>query len=239
MMDRNAPLAATKRLVTQDNALVSAAYTMSLIEKRLLVFAISRIDPTSQAWKQGRAEVTVTANEWVSTYKGSRTAAYSELREASKQLFERKVRVYGDGQNGKNIRWISAEQYSEKEGEVTVTFSGPVLFHLTGMMEQFTSYDLLGVSGFKSIYSIRIYELVTQFKNTGWRQISVDQLRTMLQLEDSYTLFANFRKRVLDTACTEITKKSDLDVTWSPVKEGRKIVAVIFKCKPKEQLSLF
>ena len=31
--------------VTQDNALISASYTMSLNEKRLLVLALSKIDP--------------------------------------------------------------------------------------------------------------------------------------------------------------------------------------------------
>lgn len=228
-----------KKLVTQGNALVSATYTMSLHEKRLLVLSISRLDPTSSAWKQGRAEVTITASEWASTYGTSSGSSYSELRAASRGLFDRSVRIYGDHANGKNIRWLSAEEYSENEGRVTLTFSGPVLYHLTGMIEQFTSYDLLGVSGLKSIHAVRIYELASQFKSTGWRNIDVLSLRAMLGLKNEYPKFNDFRKRVLDRGCNEVTEKSDLEVSWEPVKTGRVITAVILRCKEKRQLEMF
>lgn len=229
-----------KKTVTQDNVLVSAHYAMSLVEKRLLVRAIAELDPNSKAWKEGRAEVIVTAGEWCDLYGGDRKSAYSQLRGAGKRLFERSVRIYGDSKKGKVVRWISAWEYNENEGRVAVTFSGPILYYLTGMIDEFTSYDLLGVSGLKSIHSVRIYELVSQFKSTGWRIISVDDLRNMIGIEpDGYKVFSDFRKRVLDRACTELTRKSDLEVSWEPIKSGRTIKSIKFSVKKKDQFDFF
>lgn len=227
-----------KQSVTQDNALISASYTMSLHEKRLLVSAIAQLDPTSKAWKEGRAEATVLASAWAEMFGLDQKSAYKRLRKASADLFERKVRIRGDHRNGKNIRWISAEEYSENEGRVTITFSGPVLHYLTGMIDEFTSYDLLGVSGLKSGHSIRLYELASQFKGTGWRYIELDDIREMFCLGDAYPRWQDLKKYVVDRACKEITAKSDLDVNYEIVKRGRSVHAIRLKIEEKDQLNL-
>lgn len=229
----------SRKTVTQDNALVSASYSLTLNEKRLLVACIAQLNPESKAWLAGRAEVTLTAGEWGELYGIAQKRAYGELRSAADALYNRSVRIYGDRKKGKEIRWLSAQEYNENEGRVTVTFSGPVLFYLTGMMEQFTTYDLLGVAGLKSVYSIRIYELACQFKSTGWRVVKVADLRQMCGIGDAYPLFSDFRKRVIDRACKEISEKSDMILSWSPVKKGRTIESIRFKIEPKIQGELF
>lgn len=226
------------RKVTQDNALISSSYTMSLHEKRLLVAAIAQLDPTSKAWREGRAEATVTAGEWVDTFGGSQKSAYRELRNASSDLYGRSVRIRGDSRAGKNMRWISAEEYSENEGRVTITFSGPILHYLSGMIDEFTTYDLLGVSGLKSTHSVRLYELSSQFKGTGWRYIPLNELREMFCLEGAYQDWRDLKKRVIDRACREITEKSDLNVEYEVVKRGRSVHAIRLRIEEKQQLDL-
>ena len=43
-----------------------------------------------------------------------------------------------------------------------------------------------------------------QYRQIGKREISVDNLRTMLELGKKYPLFADFKKRVIDTAVDQI-----------------------------------
>jgi len=225
--------------VTQTNALVSAHYALSLRAKRLLVAALSQIDPNSKAWSKGELEVTVTASQWADLFGSDPRLAYRDLRAGASDLYGRSVRLYGDHINGKNIRWISSEEYSQSEGRVTITFVGRVLFHLSGMIEEFTSYDLLGVAGLRSGHSIRLYELAQQFKSTGWRRIDLSELRSALGLSDAYPKFADFRRRVLDHCCYEITAKSDIDLTWAPIKKGRTVVAIELQVSVKDQIPLF
>ena len=224
--------------VTQDNALISAKYTMTLNEKRLLLAAISKLDPTSKAWKDGKAEVTITVHEWVELFKTDRKYSYKQLREASAALYGRSVRIKGDHLNGKNLRWLQAEEYSQDKGMVTITFSGVILKYLTSLFDQFTSYDLLGVSGLKSVYSIRLYEIATQFKNTGWRQVQVNELRGMLGAEGFYPRWAELRRRAVDVAVKELNLKSDISIDYKIIKEGKEVVAVRLFVKPKDQLEL-
>lgn len=226
-------------IVTQDNALITASYAMGLDEKRLLVAAISKLDPESKAWLQGRAEVEITVSEWSELYGIQGKSVYGRLNDASKRLFDRYVRIFGDSRKGKDLRWLSAREYDEGAGRIVLTFSGPILHYLSGMIDQFTSYDLLGVSGLKSIHSVRMYELASQFKNTGWRHVTLDELRQMLSLGDSYPCWIDLKKRVVDRACSEVSLKSDLNVEYEKVKQGRSVVAIRLKITPKDQMELF
>jgi len=231
--------ASSKRIVAQDNALIEASYAMSLNEKRLLMAAISQLDPTSKAWKAGKAEVTVLASEWAETFGVDPNAAYKRLRGASADLYNRSVRIKGDHRNGRNIRWLQAEEYSADEGRVTVVFSGEILYYLTSLFDEFTKYDLLGVAGLRSTHSVRLYELASQFKGTGWRYIELDALRDMFCLGDAYQDWRDLKKRVIDRACKEVTAKSDLEVSYEIVKRGRSVHAIRLKIEPKDQLDLF
>ena len=225
--------------VTQSNALIEASYTMSLDEKRLLVSAIGQLNPSSKAWQEGRAKATIHAGDWGATYGLKQKSAYGQLREASKHLYERSVRIRGDHRNGKHIRWISSEEYSEAEGRVTISFSGDILFYLTGMIDEFTSYKLLNVGGLKSIHSIRLYEQACRFKDTGWSYISLLDIREMFCLGDAYPEWQDLKRRVIDQACKEITTKSNLHVRYEVVKRGRSVHAIRLLIEEKQQMDMF
>lgn len=228
-----------KQTVTQDNALITATYSMGLQEKRLLIASISRLDPTSKAWLKGSQEVVVTVSQWLDIYQGNSKNAYRELKDASRKLYDRSVRIWGDSKHGKDVRWLAAWEYNEGDSRVVLTFSGTILHYLTGMLDEFTSYDLFGVRGLKSIHSVRLYELASQFKGTGWRYIDLDELRVMFALNDSYPDWRDLRKRVIERSCQEISEKSDLCVEYEAIKRGRRVVAIKLKITEKDQLDLF
>jgi plasmid replication initiation protein len=220
-MDDNRELAQ----VTQDNALISASYAMSLNEKRLLVLALSKIDPMGKAWLDG-GKAKVTAKEWSDVFGIDSKVAYQRLRLASKELYNRSVRIWGDNHTGEEIRWLSAQKYSKKNGYVEMSFGREMVYYLSGMVDQFTSYQLLKVSGLKSTHSIRMYELAKQFAGTGWRHIELDDMRDMFKLGPSYKRWIDLKKFVIDRACTEVTAKSDLKLSYQPIKKGRSVHAI-------------
>jgi plasmid replication initiation protein len=62
----------------------------------------------------------------------------------------------------------------------------------------------------------------------------------MLQLENQYPVWQDLKKRVIDTACKEISAKSDLELTYEIIKKGRTVVAIKLKVKQQQhQLSLY
>ena len=65
------------------------------------------------------------------------------------------------------------------------------------------------------------------------------ELRALLATKDAHPRFADFRRKVLDKAVSEINSKTDLEVSWEPVKKGRSVAGIKFFIKTSSQPDLF
>ena len=238
MADENETKDIITNSITQDNALIKSSFSLLLQEHRLLLAAVSKIDPTSSAWKAGRVDVEITAGEWMSLYGDASKAVYGTIKSAASGLYSKSVKLWSDDNSGKHIRWISGWEYNQAEGRVVLTFSGDILFELSGFVDDFTKYQIANISGLKSTHSIRLYQLAAQFKGTGWNYIKLDDLRIMFKLEGAYPRWMDLKRRVIDKAVNEINKKTDLSVSYEKIKKGRDITAIKLLIKDKEQLEL-
>lgn len=79
--------------VAQDKVFIAACYTLSLNENRLLIAAISKIDPISHAWKTGKCDITVTVDEWSQLFTIHSHCNYAQLRQAAFKLYERSSKL--------------------------------------------------------------------------------------------------------------------------------------------------
>ena len=80
--------------------------------------------------------------------------------------------------------------------------------YISQLKKQFTKLKLKEMFGFSSFYSFRIYLMMMQFRETGFCKISIDDLRYTLDLNEKYHLFADLKRRVIDTAIDEINEKA-------------------------------
>ena len=148
------------------------------------------------------------------------------------------LKLWSDDKKGEHIRWISGWKYNSQSGLVVLTFSGQILFELSGFVDDFTKYQIIHASGLKSSHSIRLYQLSAQFKDTSWHYIKLEDLRDMFNLGGYYNRWIDLRKRVIDKAVEEITAKTDLNVSYQIVKIGRKVSAIRLLVAKKDQLEL-
>lgn len=118
-------------------------------------------------------------------------------------------------------------------------FSPEIVPLLSDLRANFTQFLVKDVAKFTSIYSFRIYQLLMQYKSTGYIKISIDDLRYMLVLQNKYPLVADLKKRAIDVAVDEINEKSPYNVQCEFIKKGRKFVALEMKfcLKDKEKTS--
>lgn len=68
--------------------------------------------------------------------------------------------------------------------------------YLFGLKQQFTQYQLLDILAMKSVYSIRIYELLKSYAGLKKKVFELDDLKKKLMVEDisSYNRFPDFRR---------------------------------------------
>jgi plasmid replication initiation protein len=85
------------------------------------------------------------------------------------------------------------------------------------------------VSNFGSLYTTRLYELIQEFKDTGYIIKSIQQLREVFAVGEGFKRYNDFKKRTFNHACKEINYNYyDMNLRYEEIKEGRKVIAIKF-----------
>lgn len=224
----------------KSNALIEASYKLTLQEQRFLLVCISRLKSGENAPHPDKQKrMTITALEFYEAFPDmGRQHAEEKLKEAIDRIWDRSI-IIKDDDRREEFRWVQNRvQYLKGEGKVQITFSDSVMPYLTQLKGQFTRVIVKNVSSLSSSYSIRIYELLQQFRNTGDRTIFLNDFRTMLAVDNKYHQFKDLNKMIIKPAIAELNEKSDLAVTFETIKEGRTVVALRFKFKEDKQIRI-
>ena len=229
------------KLAVQDNELVRSAYTMTLVEKRLLLHAISKIDSHKLPKEGQNINVEITAKQWENIY--NTPQPWRDLKNASRKLMNRQVTIYPTEKKTLVMNWIDSTEYTSDA--VKISFGNKVSHYLTGMLSKFTQIDLLDVAKFDSAYTVRLYELLRQVEQknlaNNWLKITVEEFRIIFDLGNKYDRFSYLNQRVLTPSVRELNKKSDWEITLTTEKQGRSVymLCFAFSLKPQSQGELF
>ncbi len=209
--------------VTKSNRIIEARYRLSLLEQRFLLLMASYIQPDDTDFRYYRVKIKelfkVLGLE-------NNKRAYQYLKEVVQGL-QTKVLIIKKSIDGKDrdlrVSWVASSEYFDKEGIVEFEFSEKLKPYLLHLQSEFTTYQLKNVIKLKSVYSIRIYELLKQYEKLKKRVFEVDEIKRILGVEKKYELYGDFKKNVLKVAEKELPEKTDLAFTFKEIKLGRKV----------------
>ncbi len=229
-----------RQLITKDNKLINASYSLGIPEQRLIFLAIIE----ARAQKKlidAKGVLQIHASSYQEQFNVEKHTSYDALKSATSGLFEAYFE-YTDihEQTGKQahhiIRWVQKISYIDDAGMVEMQFTDAVIPLITRLSEQYTEYELKQVSELQSEYSIRLYELMMQWKGVGkTSKIAIDDLRKKLGIEpEQYQRMNNFKARVLDHAIQQINSHTDIQADYQQHKTGKSITAISFSFKPKK-----
>ncbi|WP_404361600.1 RepB family plasmid replication initiator protein [Methylotuvimicrobium sp. KM1] len=217
-------------VVVKDNKIIEASYTLSLSEQRVLLACISQID--SKSTLQPDNKFHVMASEIVDLMGLDSSNAYRDMKMAVERLYNRTIKI--DGEDGE-MRWIYRKEYVKNEGKITLYFSPEIIPYLSQLSDKFTAYKLKYVTQFKSSYSIRLYEILVQWASAGEREVKVDWLRKIFQVEDKYKAIKDFKKYIVEPSLADINEHSNIWVEYGQRKSGRTVTHFQFKFGLKSQ----
>lgn len=221
-----------KDLVCKDNRIIEASYRLTLTEQRIILFAIGQVN--SQDKLNSNNVFKINASEYSSLFGIDKKEAFREMKEAMDILSERWVKVIVSDDKIDSIRWISKKSTTLSEQCIEVRFTADIAPYLSNLKGSFTKYQLLNISGMKSIFSIRIYEMLMQWKIKRSVTLKVEQLRDRLQITTAgYASFGNIKQKIIDPAIKEINACSDIDADYELTRKGNKIVSVKFQYRFK------
>ena len=225
-------------LIKKSNDLIEARYKFDLWETRIFLTLLSFIRRDDNEFNVYR----LWYRDIAKLFHLHKRANYDLLRQAVVSLMDkkfvvstvvdgfkrrevyhiiRKVNYLEEGQEGK--KGYENQEYIDLKIEEEMK---PLLLQL---QKSFTAYDMENVVNL-GVYAVRIYELLKQYEKIGSRALGFEELKTMFELEKEYPEFANFNRRVIEPAVSEINKTTDLFISdVEKIKEGKKIVAVRFR----------
>jgi plasmid replication initiation protein len=221
--------------VTKANNLIEARYKLDVIEQKVVLGCIAFIDPR----KAMPESVTLTVEQYMQIYGGDRSNAYKHLRMVANSLKKREVIIQDDEWVQHSAVWVSESKYYKQTGKLILWFSPTIRSYLADIKSKFTKYELNRIAQLNSSYSIRLFEMLIRFNDTGERIVSVKSFRQQIGLSDDiYPKFADFRKRVLDAAVKELNNKTNLVIEYQTMKTGKKITAIKFDFEEAAQQKL-
>ena len=225
-----------KDLIVKDNSLINASYYLDLVEQRLILLAIIEARKETNS-----SELYVHAESYANHFEVTKNTAYEALQTACKNLFDRRFTYQRLSKKGvlETVvsRWVQTAIYAENGGYIAIKFSDDVMPLITKLEKHFTSYELEQVKDLTSIYAIRLYEMLVQWRGNGKTpQIKLNELRNKLGiLEGEYERIANFKAKVLDFAIKQINEHTDITATYEQHKAGRIITGFTFTFKEKSK----
>ncbi|SAK98245.1 Replication initiation protein [Caballeronia glebae] len=232
------------RWVSMSNALTRAAHGLSMMEKRLVFAALSKLD--SRRLPAGGILVTnLTASEYAELFDVSMDTAYEQLQAAAKSLYSRSITFYEAAHRRKGrpleptrvqMRWVGAVKYHVGEGWVELRWWPDLVPHLTALQGQFTRYQLRQVSGLRTASSWKLLELLQRFESTGWAEYTIEDFAESMEATDKQRAdFGKIRTKLIEPAVKDLQEKDGWLIDWRPIKAGRKVKTVRFEFKKDPQ----
>ena len=229
----------SKQLVTKDNSLIGASYSLGVVEQRLIFLAIIEAREQKTLIEAGGL-LRIYAQSYAKQFNVEKHTSYEAMKRAVEGLYEAGF-AYSkvDERSGKignyKSRWVDKIGYIDELGCVELVFASDVIPLITRLEARYTEYELKQVVGLQSEYAIRLYELIIQWRSVGaTSQISLVELREKLGLVDEYQRIEAFKRRVLDLAITQINEHTDITSEYEQHKQGRVITGFTFKFKVKK-----
>ena len=226
-------------LIVKSNKLVQAIQTLSLAETRVIQLAIIDARETGNGLTPEHP-LELHADRYAKAFNVSPDAAYLALIEAEDSLFKKKFTITNEDGTLTKSRWIQDANYRKGEGRILVTLTRVVIEHVTkidGFEQYLTSYHWKKTADFKSVYAVRLYELLMQWKSVGKTPVhELNKFRSQLGIAvNEYTRMEAFKRRVLDIAVDQINELSDITVKYEQHKKGRSISGFSFTFKQKKK----
>lgn len=222
---------------TKHNNLVDAYFFKGLsgVEIRILNLAIAQLNPMRGGEQNKRFEFTV--QEFLSMNKGLKnsTFAYESVKKAVLNLSKIWVPVKPlEGFSNTEVALITRRSYSDGEGRFMIEFHDDVMPYLVKIKQNYTSILIETFGALRSEYALKLYEFFSRWAFRGEVQLSVDELRELLNTCDRYRIFNDFKRYAIGVGIDEINQKTDLNVDFEPIRTGRSITEIKFRISRKK-----
>lgn len=214
-------------VVKSNNIIQRSRFSLDVQEQKLILFLMSKIRPEDTEFSEYKFNMKELCDIMGISYNGKN---YRDFRLCIQRLADKSFWIR-EPDREVLCRWIAKASIA-RNLDVMIQLDNDLKPYLLELYEHFTSYELEYILTMRSKYSIRMYELFKSYCNLGEFIIPLDELKKMLMTAE-YTMYKDFRVRVVQPAIAEINRFTDIDVSFRPKRTSKKITHLIFSIRFK------
>lgn len=216
--------------VIQSYIMTTAKYDYNVYEKRILYRLVEMFQSILQGKKLNkgfRVDKTLFDDRVITMPISSflvdeKDQNHTRVKDALTRL-RNKTFEYDDGKVWKLIGIIEKPRF-DINGVVNFELQSEVFEAIFSFSKGYRKYELKTAMQFKSIYSMRFYELMSNQQQP--LIFTIQQLKEMFLIQDKYKKVNDFIKRVIEPAKKELDEKSPYTFDYEMIKQGRSYYAV-------------
>lgn len=137
------------------------------------------------------------------------------------------------------FNWIYYARYHKGDNYVILKIAPELKPYLLALSSNFLKYNIANILPLRSAYVIRLYELCKDHHTERTRykpkasvifDIKIDKLREQFVVPDSYR-YNDIRRHIIDKAVKQFKEKTDIQISYTEQKIGRKVDRIIITVK--------
>lgn len=249
-MEKNNPKEFFETISRQSNEFIESSFVQEFTEHELktMEFVISTIKPADlELTKKGQIKViSKPATEFAQMIGAHPNDIYQRASMLTKGLMSKQINF--KLMNGKEHIGFETHSFftsmAYRESQLIICINPFVIPYFVNVSSSFTEFRLANILRIGSSYGIRLYKLLKQYENTQqkYRIFSIAELRTHFGIGTEtnengsyikYDKYSNFKTKVIETAISHINKSTDLLISYTEIKAGRKVDKLKFHIKSK------
>lgn len=225
------PLKKDLKILNKNNLLIKANYNLSFVENKFYLTILFNMQKTARGTYIG----TISKEEFLGLSKKTANNTSVGVDRILESLANKRVQIQEfKKQNKKPAEYdfpiITGHKFNPEDNTYTIELSTILYDLLLEYMEVgYTPLNLGVMLGLNNFYAQRLYELLRLWSSS--KEVityKVDYLRECFNLEDKYSKYTDFRKRVIDPALKALNSTEKFKITYEELKSGRNVDSITF-----------
>ncbi|XTR39274.1 replication initiation protein (plasmid) [Paraclostridium tenue] len=230
-----------QRILMKDNLLVKTKYELTLAENRLYNLILYKFQKEGQVLK-----CTLSQKEIKEVVKFNDKTTIKGIGELLDNLSIKKIWIEEKKSNGLS-KWhkynlLNGCTYDEEFKTFEIEATG-FIYELIKKKFSNGGYTPNNLNIFLTLgnyYAQRLYELLRLWSNSKTTiNYSVDELKSLLMVEEKYPLYGDFKRRVIVPAIKNLNESKAFEVDFKEIKVGRKVESIDFIVKDLDKRKYF
>lgn len=213
----------------------NARYRLSELGIKVLSVLISMVKTSDKEFHQ----YAIPIKDFQELVDSDSKNTYKYAHRLISELMSHPIKI-GDEQ----FNWVSYGKHHKGDGVIVFEIHRLLKPYLLELQKNFLQYEIANILTLRSGYVIRLYELCKDYYAEEVRykpkqksvqfELKIDRMREMFEIPPSYQ-YKDIRVNVIDKAVKQFKEKTDIQISYTEQKIGRKVDRIIISVRSNDQ----